>query len=290
MHISLIVAMDRARGIGVAGGLPWRLSADLQFFKQTTLGHTLIQGRRTWEAIGRPLPGRRMVVVTRRQGYSVPDGVHVCGSLEAALDLARAAGDDEAFVGGGAGLFAAALPLADRIYLTRVDAETRSDTFFPDFDETAWTRRLLFEHPEDERNQYAFRVELLERAAAGAFTDAITFLPTRDLTATAAFYEEVLGLPLVVDQGTCRIYRAAAAAYLGFCERTAVPEPPEAVILTLVTERVDDWAVRLRAAGVSFEKEPALNPLYGIYHAFFRDPNGYLLEIQTFLDPNWRGV
>lgn len=121
------------------------------------------------------------------------------------------------------------------------------------------------------------------------FTDSIPFLYTRDLKSTAAFYEDVLGLPLAVDQGSCRIYRVASGGFVGFCERANAPEKPGGVILTFVTEDVDNWADRLKDAGVQLEKEPSLNEQYGIYHIFFRDPNGYLLEIQRFLDPDWRG-
>lgn len=122
-----------------------------------------------------------------------------------------------------------------------------------------------------------------------SFTDCITFLYTRDLKTTASFYEDVLGLPLALDQGSCRIYRIDAGAFVGFCQRENAPEKPEGVILTFVTDGVDSWAARLEAAGVELEKEPTLNEQYGIYHIFFHDPNGYLLEIQRFLDPGWRG-
>jgi catechol 2,3-dioxygenase-like lactoylglutathione lyase family enzyme len=114
----------------------------------------------------------------------------------------------------------------------------------------------------------------------------ITFGYTRDPEATWRFYEEVLGLRLVLDQGGCRIYRAAGDAYLGMCHRAGAPRP-EGVILTLVTDDVDGWHRRLVEHGVTFEKEPAQNPEYGIYHCFFRDPNGYLLEIQRFDDEGW---
>ena len=163
MKISIIVALDRARGIGLAGRLPWRLSADLRHFKSVTMGHTLIQGRKTWESIGRPLPGRRMVVLTRQQNYPVPEGMTVCGSLDEALAFAKNSGDDEAFVGGGAAVFAEALPVADRIYLTRVEALVEADTTFPAFDESAWSVHIVAEHLPDAGNEYAFRIELLER-------------------------------------------------------------------------------------------------------------------------------
>ena len=118
----------------------------------------------------------------------------------------------------------------------------------------------------------------------------ITFLYTRDLAATARFYEDVLGLPLALDQGDCRIYRVTDDAFFGFCRRTAAPEGPNGVILTLVTQEVDRWYRHLSAKGAAFEKPPALNPEYNIYHCFLRDPNGYLIEIQRFLNPAWHGI
>lgn len=119
------------------------------------------------------------------------------------------------------------------------------------------------------------------------FDQQVTFLYTRDLDATARFYEQVLGLDLVLDQGTCRIYRISADGFLGFCQRAEAPERPSGVIVTLVSEDVDGWHARLAARGVIFEKAPAFNPDYNIYHCFLRDPNGYLLEIQSFRDPAW---
>ena len=115
----------------------------------------------------------------------------------------------------------------------------------------------------------------------------ITFLYTRDLATTAHFYEEVMELPLVLDRGGCRIYRVNGEAHLGFCERDFAPEKPEGVLFTLVTPEVDAWYAHLRAQGVPFEKPPAVNDVYGIYHCFARDPNGYLIEIQRFLDEGW---
>ena len=121
-------------------------------------------------------------------------------------------------------------------------------------------------------------------------TEQITFLYTRDLQKTAHFYEEALGLPLALDQGGCRIYRVCERAYVGFCERESAPETPQGILFTLVTPEVDAWAARLRAHGAPFEKEPALNETYGIYHCFVRDPNGYLIEIQRFLDDHWNAT
>ena len=128
------------------------------------------------------------------------------------------------------------------------------------------------------------------------FDAQITFLYTRDLEGTARFYEQTLGLPLKLDQGNCRIYRTSSDGYLGFCQRDGAPganASPGAesdhgagqVILTLVTSDVDKWYERLRDRGVVFERPPAENPRYRIYHCFLRDPNGYLVEIQRFLHP-----
>jgi catechol 2,3-dioxygenase-like lactoylglutathione lyase family enzyme len=115
----------------------------------------------------------------------------------------------------------------------------------------------------------------------------ITFLYTRDLAKTAAFYEGILGLRLVLDQGSCRIYQVSGDGYLGFCEREAAPRQPEGVIFTIVTQVVDEWHQYLAEQGIEFETAPAVNPTYNIYHCFLRDPNGYLIEIQRFLDPDW---
>src|SRR3954468_18964811 len=129
MRVSLIAAVAENGVIGHDGGLPWHLSDDLRRFKQLTMGHTIIMGRRTWESIGRPLPGRRTVVVTRQPNYRLEDPtVTVASNLEQGLKTAKNAGDDEAFIVGGAELYRAALPAADRLYLTRVDAEVDGDT------------------------------------------------------------------------------------------------------------------------------------------------------------------
>jgi len=114
-----------------------------------------------------------------------------------------------------------------------------------------------------------------------------TFLYTRDLEATAEFYEVLMGLPLALDQGDCRIYRVAENGFLGFCAREEAPSDPGGVILTLITEEVDAWYAFLKDQGVRFEKEPAYNPKYAIYHCFLRDPNGYLVEIQRFEELEW---
>ncbi len=112
----------------------------------------------------------------------------------------------------------------------------------------------------------------------------ITFLYTADLERTAQFYEQILGLQLWRDQTTCRIYTLTGNAYIGFCQGDDVGDEHPDIIFTIVTPDVDGWYQHLQSQGVEFEKEPALNPKYQIYHCFLRDPNGYLIEIQRFLD------
>jgi dihydrofolate reductase len=117
--------------IGRDGGIPWRLPSDLARFKRTTMGHAIVMGRKTWESLGKkPLPGRHHVVITRRKGYAVPPGVDVVASFEEALERLR--GEEEVFVVGGEKVYAAALPLAGRVYLTVVHAQIDGDTRFPD--------------------------------------------------------------------------------------------------------------------------------------------------------------
>ena len=138
MRRSIIVAMSVGRVIGKNNELPWRLPADLRRFKRLTMGHHLLVGRKTFESIGRPLPGREMVVITRSADYH-HDGVTVAHSIEQALQIAEQAGDDEAFIGGGAQVFSGALPWADRIYLTLVYASVDGDVQFPEHNLESWT-------------------------------------------------------------------------------------------------------------------------------------------------------
>jgi dihydrofolate reductase len=157
---SLIVARARNGAIGMDNAMPWHLPADLAHFKRTTMGRPVIMGRRTWESIGRALPGRRNIVVSRTPGFTAP-GAEVVGSLEAAWRAVEKA--DEAFVIGGAQLYAEAMAQADRIYLTEVAADVEGDTFFPPLDATQWRETLLGRHTADERNRFAVCWLLLER-------------------------------------------------------------------------------------------------------------------------------
>lgn len=163
MKISIIVGRARNGVIGRDGDLPWRLPADLAQFKRRTMGHHLIMGRKTFESLPGILPGRPHLVLSRDAAYA-PDGVTRCGSLDDAVSIARAAGDDEAFVIGGGAVYREALALADRVYLTRVDAEVDGDVTFEDLDPAAWTETERIEHEADDRNRYAFSVCVYDRA------------------------------------------------------------------------------------------------------------------------------
>jgi dihydrofolate reductase len=156
MIVSLIVAMDRKRGIGKDNQLPWRLPADLKRFRELTMGHHLIVGRKTFESIGKPLPGRTSIIITRNPDYTA-EGCVVTHSLDDALELARSHGETEAFVIGGAEIYAQALAQADRLYLTLVDAEVEADAFFPEFDQTDWIEHESQQQAKDEKNQFDFK-------------------------------------------------------------------------------------------------------------------------------------
>jgi catechol 2,3-dioxygenase-like lactoylglutathione lyase family enzyme len=117
----------------------------------------------------------------------------------------------------------------------------------------------------------------------------VTFLYTHDLLKTVHFYEDMMGLSLVLDQGGCRIYDVCGSGFLGICQSEDAPETPQGIIFTFVTHEVDEWYRFLSDQGVDFEKPPVRNTKFNLYHCFLRDPNGYLLEIQQFLDPAWPG-
>lgn len=168
-RLTLVAAVARNGVIGVEGALPWRLPADLQHFKALTLGKPILMGRRTWESLGRPLPGRRNLVVTRQPGYAAP-GAEVYPTPAAAL--AACAGLPEVMVIGGGELYAQLLPQADVLELTEVAAEVRGDARFPDFDRTAWREASREAHAADERHAHAYDFVRLERAVDNAKTGA----------------------------------------------------------------------------------------------------------------------
>ncbi|MFT7617324.1 MAG: dihydrofolate reductase [Planctomycetota bacterium] len=158
--ISLIVAMDENNLIGKDGDLPWRLSADLKHFKRNTLGKPIVMGRKTWESIGRPLPKRPNIVVTSGKSYEAV-GAIVVHSLEQAIDACDDA--PEVMIIGGSSIYAAFLPTADRLYLTRVHAQLEGDTHFPAFDLTDWHELDREDHVADEKNAHDYSFLTLER-------------------------------------------------------------------------------------------------------------------------------
>lgn len=163
MKLALIVAVSADRVIGRDNDLPWRLPADLKRFKQLTMGHPLIMGRRTHESIGRPLPGRQNIVISRNPAFRA-DGCLAASSLDDALD--RAGDAEQVFVIGGAALYEAALPRADLIYRTRVEGEFSGDVWFPEFDEQEWELVESESHPAGDSNPHPHVFELLRRRRA----------------------------------------------------------------------------------------------------------------------------
>jgi len=163
MRLSLIVAASENGCIGRDGDLPWRLPEDLKRFKQVTLGKPIIMGRKTWESFPkRPLPGRTNIIVTRQASYVAPDAV-VAPSLDAALDVARRENPDEIMIIGGAQLYAQALGLVTRIYLTQVAITVEGDAFFPAFDRSAWRERVEGVYPSSAMQPIGYSFIILER-------------------------------------------------------------------------------------------------------------------------------
>ena len=160
MKISIIAAMGANRVIGYRNALPWYLPADLKHFKAVTMGKPMIMGRKTWVSIGRPLPGRRSIVVTRDPMFRA-EGCEIAHSLDASLTLAGSA--EEVVVIGGAQLFLEALPSADRLYLTIIDHLFQGDVYFPPVDATRWKETSREEHGSDAVNLYRYRFLTYER-------------------------------------------------------------------------------------------------------------------------------
>lgn len=158
--LSMIVAASENGVIGVAGDLPWRLSADLKRFKKLTMGHHIIMGRKTYESIGRCLPGRTTVIVTRQSDYLV-EGAKVVTSVEAALNVAQS--DDCPFVTGGAEIYALLLPHVTEIQLTRVHVEIKGDTFLPGIQWSSWECVESVRHEPDDKNDFAYSFEVYRR-------------------------------------------------------------------------------------------------------------------------------
>ena len=164
MKLAIIVAMDENNLIGKDNNLPWRLSADLVYFKHVTMGKPIIMGRATYESIGRPLPGRKNIVISAQPGYHA-EGCTVCSTIEQALESCADA--DEVMVMGGASLYKQLLADADTLYLTLVHAQLKGDTWFPLWDKSQWQQISKQEHPADDKNEYPHSFIVYKRITDG---------------------------------------------------------------------------------------------------------------------------
>ncbi|EIM78034.1 dihydrofolate reductase subunit [Nitritalea halalkaliphila LW7] len=164
MEIRIIVAAARNQAIGLKSGMPWKLSEDLKRFKALTMGHWMLMGRKTYDSLGRPLPGRISAVITRNTSFTLPEGHQVFHSLEEALSGAEAAGQTCVFLIGGGEIYRQGLPYATHLELTEIDAEPEADTFFPAFPEAEWQETAASPwYPADECHSYPYRFRTLVR-------------------------------------------------------------------------------------------------------------------------------
>ena len=162
MRISIIVAMDEGRIIGNDGGMPWHLPADLKFFKSVTMGKPMIMGRNTYESIGRPLPGRTNIVITRNTAFQA-DGCQLAYSVDEALDIARAEDAEEVMIIGGGGIYEQTLDRTDRLYLTQIAAHIVGDTQFPVINPEEWQEVSRDEYAADGENPFDLTFVVLDR-------------------------------------------------------------------------------------------------------------------------------
>lgn len=162
MKTSIIVAIGKNREIGCNNQLLWHLPEDLKNFKRITKGHHILMGRKTFESIGKPLPNRTTIILTRDKNYHV-EGCYTVHSLEDGVKLAESRGEDELLICGGANVYAQAVEVANRIYLTEVDWEGEADTYFPDFDRSKWEIVETKTMPLSEKNPLAWEMNIFER-------------------------------------------------------------------------------------------------------------------------------
>lgn len=160
MNLSIIVAADKNRGIGLNNRLPWYLPADLKYFKAVTSGHTVIMGRKTFDSMGKALPNRRNIVVTRQEKLQY-ENIEIAHSLEEAIELCS--NEEETFVIGGSEIFKQALPLANTLYLTDIHHSFESDTFFPDIDKNRWKEIKREDKQPDEKNLFPYSFLVYKR-------------------------------------------------------------------------------------------------------------------------------
>ncbi|PWV49730.1 dihydrofolate reductase [Chitinophaga sp. S165] len=162
MTLSIIVAASENNVIGINNHLPWHLPVDMKYFKDTTMGKPIVMGRKSFEELGRVLPGRPNIMITRQPEYAA-EGLYVVPSLEAGIEKAKTFGTEEIFITGGGEIFKMALSIVDRLYLTRVHAEVTGDTYFPEFDPTGWKLVKNERHEKDEKHAYALTFQVWER-------------------------------------------------------------------------------------------------------------------------------
>ena len=156
MKISLIAALGKNRVIGKENELVWHLPVDFKRFKSITSGHYIVMGRKTFESLGKPLPNRTHLVITRNHDFQVPEGHHVFDSVESAFIFSKKLDLDVLYVIGGGEIYAQTLPFADELLLTEVEASPEGDTFFPEVDPNEWKVTFQESHPKDEKNDHAF--------------------------------------------------------------------------------------------------------------------------------------
>ncbi|AEY65246.1 dihydrofolate reductase [Clostridium sp. BNL1100] len=157
--ISMIWAMGQNNALGCKNRMPWYIPADFSYFKKITMGKTVIMGRKTFESLGKPLPGRKNIVITRETGYS-PEGCTTVNSIQKAMDYT---GEEEVFIIGGAEIYKEFLPIADRLYLTLIEKEFEADTFFPEIDYSQWKQVSCENGIKDEKNPYKYKWLIYER-------------------------------------------------------------------------------------------------------------------------------
>ncbi len=164
MKVSLIVAYSKNKAIGLNNRMLWRLKDDFKNYKKITMGHSLIMGRKTFESIGSPLPGRTSIVISRNKDYEVPDGVYLTDSVEGALEIAKSLGDDECFINGGGEIYTQAMPFVTTAYITKVDVIIdKADAFFPDIDFSSWNEVESFTHQKDKSNDHNWSFSKYEK-------------------------------------------------------------------------------------------------------------------------------
>jgi dihydrofolate reductase len=164
MIISLIVAAAKDNAIGRGNALPWNLPKDLKFFKTTTLGKPIVMGRKTFEALGKPLPGRLNIVISGNSDLNVPEGVLVYTDINTAISRLEQEQTEECFIIGGGKIFEQTMPLIDRMYITRIDATIPdADTFFPEIDHTHWKLVWDEKHTKDEKHEFDFAFQQFDR-------------------------------------------------------------------------------------------------------------------------------